>query len=199
MALIFKNEPEEVKVLVKKQLDHMNRKMAFSTPKLSKLVAKAPAEPVPTQALPVYHMGLDDLAIKADLKTAKQTGWRYMIKQEGEVLANAETVIDDEKNPQFGHINEGPLVKGTIQAIDYAKDQEDIKKGEYEVKILMIPALYVALLWLVDKNNKADLAIPISPTSTPMEPNKVITMKRAIEFLQKLAKTKLDSQPQDST
>jgi hypothetical protein len=195
MPLIFKKEPDEVKDIVKTQLDRMNRKMAFSTPKLADLVAGGRAKPAPTQALPVYHLGLEDLADKADLKSAIQTGWRYMVKQEDEVLASAETVFDDEKNPQFAHINEGPLVEGTIQAIAYAEDKDEIKKGDYEVKILMIPSLYVALLWLVDKKKDADLAIPISPTSDLLEPNKVTTMKKVMEILQKSAKELLDSQP----
>lgn len=200
MPLIFKKEPEEVKDIVESQINRMNMKMAFSTPRLAGLVAEAPAEPIPSKPLPVYHLGLEDLADKAEIEASIQTGWQYMVKHEDEVLASAETVLDQDKNPVFAQVSEGPLVEGTVQAIDYAEEQEKIKDGEYEVRILMVPALYVALLWLVDKKNKADLAIPIAPTTTPLEPNNVMTMKEVMEILQKSAKDLLKSQPPgDST
>ena len=198
MPLIFKEEPKEVTDIVKRHLDRMTSKMAFSTPKLAQLLTEKPIEPFPTQPLPVYNMGLEDLAVKPDSKLAVHTGWRFLLKQENEVIASAETVFDSDQNPKFAQINEGPLVAGTVKALKNAKDLEEIEEGEYEVRFLLIPALYVAVLWLVDKKKNVDLAIPVAPTISPLEPNKVISMKELMDTLQKTAKALLDSQPPDA-
>src|SRR5512135_1291154 len=121
MPLVYKSEPEEVKKIVKAHIGEMTSKRAFRTPTLAKaMLSKTPPTPVPTQAFPVYHLGLKDLAEKGDGKSASLRSWRYLVKQDEQVVASADALVEPDKKAVFSHINEGPLVKGVVSAIQAA-------------------------------------------------------------------------------
>jgi hypothetical protein len=198
MPLVFKPEPAEVNQVVKAHLNEMTSKRAFRTPNLAKMMLQETAQtPAPTQALPVYHLGLKDLAEKGNTTSASLKSWRYMVKQGEEVVASADAIIGPDKKPVFSHINEGPLVKGALLGIQAANANDEIKKGQYEVRLLMIPAIYVAALWLVDSAGKRDLAVPIEPNVPPLVANKVIPLTEMMTIVQKLAKVSLSAQKPD--
>jgi hypothetical protein len=189
MSLIFKSEPSEVAEVVNSGLQRMALMQAFRTPRLARIVAQQPralalTPPILSQPMPVYHLGLKDLAEGRDLDAAVQTGWRYMLNHENEVVASADTVLDADEKPVFAQVTEGPLVNGTATAIQMA----DTLEGEYEVRLLMVPALYTAALWLVDTTEGHDLAIPISPAPSYLTPEKPIPVRELLAMLQKAAK-----------
>ena len=195
MSLIFKSEPSEVAEVIKNKLGQMASMRAFRTPQLARAISKETAKPpVPTQALPVYHIGLADLVKNCDHEAATQTGWRYLLKHEDEVVASAETVMGPDQKPVFAQVNEGPLVKGTVSAIQVASAHKDLKNSKYEVRILMIPALYTAALWLVDITGGHDMAVPIAPAPSPLEPDKPITIEKFFEVLRNAAKVAYSAQ-----
>lgn len=187
MPLIFKPEPQEVKQVVESQLGKMTSKQAFSTPHLAKMKEEDVGAIIPTQAVPVYHLGLNDLVENRDIAAAELRSWRYLIEHSGEVVASADAAINAEGKPVFSHVNEGPLVNGIISAIQTANSQEILQRGEYEVRLLMVPALYVAALWFVDTTGAQDQAMPIEPTFAPLITNRLITIEYLIATLQELA------------
>ena len=192
MPLIFKPEPQEVKQVVESHLGKMISKQAFSTPHLSKMKEEEVGAIIPTQTVPVYHLGLNDLVENRDIAAAELRSWRYLIEHSGEVVASADAVIDAEGKPVFSHVNEGPLVNGITSAIHTANSQEMLQRGEYEVRLLMVPALYVAALWFVDTTGAQDHAMPIEPTFEPLRANEVITIEQLTSTLQELARTHSD-------
>ena len=203
MSLIFKSEPPEVVEVVRTSLGRMMSMRAFHTPNLARIVTdihedQALTPPIPFQVLPVYHIGLADLAAGQNLDFAFQIGWRYLLKHNDEVVASADVIIDLDKKPIFAQINEGPLVQGTVLAFKAAGVEEDVKKSEYETRFLTVPALYVASLWLVDMTDNRDLAIPIAPTPPYLKPNKAILVGDLLNELQKAAKETLSAQSPDS-
>jgi hypothetical protein len=198
MPLVYKPEPAEVNQVVKAHLGEMASKKAFRTPALAKMMLREAAPPpTPTQALPVYHLGLKDLAEKGDTTSAALKSWRFLVKQGEEIVASADAIIGPDKKPVFSHVNEGPLVKGAVLGIQAANSNDEIKKGQYEVRLLMIPAIYVAALWLVDAAGKRDLAVPLEPTAPPLVANKVIPLNELMTIAQKLAKASLSAQQPD--
>ncbi|HEY9246767.1 MAG TPA: hypothetical protein VIO11_07980 [Candidatus Methanoperedens sp.] len=199
MTLIFKSEPSEVAEVIKNKLGQMASIRAFRTPQLARIISKGTAQPpVPTQALPVYHLGLTDLAEDRDLGAAAvQTGWRYSLKHENKVIASAETVFGPDRKPIFAQINEGPLVQGIQSAIRAADAHQGIKKSEYEVRLLMIPALYTAALWLVDTKGGHDMAVPIAPVALPLQPDKPVPVEKLLAVLQNAARAKLSAPQAD--
>lgn len=193
MPLVYRNESDEAAEAVRKGLEQMASKKAFSTPRLRDAVTEKAAAPSTEQALPVYNMGLSDLVSARKEKELNQTGWRYTIKQNNEIIAHAETVIDQNGKDLFAGTNEGPLVEGTARAIKAAEKQNEVKQGNYEVRLLFIPALHISALWLVDKEGKADLAIPVEPTPSPLTPNKLMPLGDLLAFLKDQAKSKLEA------
>jgi hypothetical protein len=200
MPLVFKSEPPEIAQTVKDRLKKMTDKQAFRTPRLAKTMLRGAAPtPIPTQAIPVHHLGLKELAEKGDISSATMKSWRYLIKQEEEVVASADAFIGSDNKAVFSHINEGPLVKGVVAGIKAANSNDEITKGQYEVRLIMIPAIYVAALWFVDVAGKRDLAIPIEPVPSTLVANKVIAITELMKTLQKLAKAAITAQKSDAT
>jgi len=200
MPLVFKPVPSRIEQTIKKRLEKMSSKKAYSTPRLKKAILKEPEIlPTPTQAMPVYILGLKNLAEKGDIKSAELKSWRYLIKQKEEVVATADAIFDRNNNPVFSHTNEGPLVQGVVKAIDTANSDNKITKGQYEIRILMIPAIHVVALWLVDLENKEDIAIPIEPNPKPIIPNEVIPIDKLMKTVQEIAKLSLSAYKRDPT
>jgi hypothetical protein len=195
MPLDFKKEPAEVKEAVESGLSRMTKKQAFSTPNLKRAIVAGVVAPIPQQAIPVYNMGLSELAEGKSFNTAKQNAWRYIIKQSDEVVASADVAVGPEGKQALAQVNEGPLVAGTIEAIKAANAQETVKNGQYEARLLMIPALYVAALWLVDTAGKLDYMMPVKPTPPFLEENKLYTIDGFRTIMQKVTKEKIASQP----
>jgi hypothetical protein len=193
MPLVYRNESDEAADAVRKGLEQMASKKAFSTTRLRNAVAEKAAAPSTEQALPVYNMGLSDLVKDRKERELSQTGWRYTLIHNNEIIAHAETVIDQNGKNLFAGTNEGPLVEGTAKAIKVAEKQSEIKKGNYEVRLLFIPALHISALWLVDKEGKADLAIPVEPTPSSLTPNKLMPLGDLLAFMQEQAKSKLEA------
>jgi hypothetical protein len=196
MPLVFKSEPPEVTQVVKTRLDTMSAKKAHRTPRLAEIMLrKAAAPPVPTQPLPVYNMDLADLAENRDQTAATLKSWRFLVKHDDEVVATADALVVPNQKPVFSHINEGPLVSGVVSAIQAANAQDQVIKGQYEARLLIVPALYIAVLWLVDLTGGKDLAIAIEPTPPAFAPNKLVTAEDLIAKLQKMARDAIAAKP----
>jgi hypothetical protein len=193
VALIFKKEPSEVADVVRAGLKKMEDKRAFSTPRLAKTTEIGDI-PELAQKIPVYNLGLKDLAEDRGLDAASHIGWRYLLGHDSEVIASADAYFFQEKKPTFAQINEGPMVNGIVSGIQAAETEKDIEKGNYEVRLLMVPALYVASIWLVDMVGDKDKIIPIAPTLIGFKINEPLSVNEFFEVLQKAAKEALSSQ-----
>jgi hypothetical protein len=199
MPIIYQKEPAEAAKAMKQGLDKMIANRAFSTPRLARLSTGEAGAPVPVQALPVFTLGLSDLAEGKDASAAVNTGWRYAVKQDDEIVAHGQTIIDPAGKHQFAATNEGPLVEGTHKAIEAAEAQDEIKSGEFEIRFLQVPALYVAALWLVDKSGGRDYAVPVEPAPPPLIPSKLMPFGDLLEFLQEKAKLHMAAQGERPT
>jgi hypothetical protein len=199
VAIIYKKEPDEAAEAMRTSLKRMADKRAFRTPLLHKAVIERAEEPVPEHALPVYHLGLSDLAEEKDVRAAVHTGWRHIIRQNNEIVAHGETIVDPKGIHHFAAVNEGPLVKGISNAIETAERQDVIIKGQYEPRVLLVPSLHVAALWLVDKDGKLDYAMPIEPVPAPLVTNKIVPLEDLLTFLQNKAKSVSATAREDNT
>lgn len=189
MTMIYRKEPEEAASAIKAGLGQMAEKRAFSTPRLRKALSEKAEAPEPAQALPVYNLGLSDLGKSRDVAAATHTGWRYAIRQDREIVANGETIIDDRGRHLFAATNEGPLVEGTRRALEAAEADAIVKNGKFEVRLFQVPALYVTALWLVDQDKKTDYAVPVEPSPPPLVANKLIPFADLMEVLNKKARS----------
>jgi len=189
MPIVYQKEPAEAAEAMKEGLNNMTSMRAFSTPRLRRVSTGEAEAPVLGQALPVYNLGLSDLAEEKNASAAIHTGWRYALKQGDEIVAHGETIIDPAGKHHFAATNEGPLVEGTTKAIEAAEAQNEIRRGEFEVRFLQVPALYVAALWLVNKSGGPDYAVPVEPAPAPLVPNKLLPFNDLLTLLQEKAKS----------
>ncbi len=197
MPLVFTPEPPEIAAVFKASLEQMVSKQAFSTARLSRMSVQRPGEPPARfQALPLYHVGLADLAEGRDLSAAVQTGWRYLLKHDDEIVASADAIFAVAgQAPVFAQVNEGPFVGGTVSAIKAARGYNQIDKSDYEVRLLMVPALYTVALWLVNTAGEEDLAVAIAPAPPAFAADKPVPLKQFVAELQEAAKDALTAQP----
>jgi hypothetical protein len=114
----------------------------------------------------VYFLGLDDVAAGAGLDAARLVGRRFLVMDGDQAVASAEIA---ERDGAF-QANEGPYVEATATAIVAAERNPRLADGEYEVRVLRIPALYFMALWLRDERGAGDVVIPLAPAPAPLEP-----------------------------
>lgn len=193
VALIFKQEPSEVAEVVRAGLKKMEDKRASSTARLARTTAIG-GTPELTQTIPVYNIGIKDLAENRGLEAASHIGWRYLLGHDSEVIASADAYLFPDRKPEFAQVNEGPMVQGIVSGIHAANSEETIARGEYEVRLLVIPALYVAALWLVDIVSGNDKIIPIAPTLSGFKIDEPIPVNEFLSIIQRDAKEAVSSQ-----
>jgi hypothetical protein len=96
--------------------------------------------------IPVFELPLDALDREAPLSHAVQLGWRYAVRQEGQT-ATVDLRIAEE----------GSLRPSRITGSDGASDLLRVARraearfadaGDFEVRILQLPGLYLDALWL---------------------------------------------------
>lgn len=114
--------------------------------------------PVPRHPLAVHL-----LRPGTALESAPRTGWRFLISCGGQVVAAAET-LETADGHAFSHFAEGPYLVATLRALQQARRAAEGSAGPYEPRLLSVPALYTAALWLHRlRPGGGDLLIPLAP------------------------------------
>jgi len=153
-----------VSEVIREHLGDISSVGRFRTERLS---AASPANLSLAAPHPVYNLGLSDIKGRSALAKAKLTGWRYLVLEDGAAIAAAEAVQPSARaKPMFSHTNEGPFVGSTAKAIEEAEQIPEIQKGQYELRVLRVPALYLVTLWLKSTKAKSqgEIFIPLDPT-----------------------------------
>jgi hypothetical protein len=198
MPIVYKKEPDKVAEVLKAGLEHMASKNAFTTPQLHSIINEKAPVPLPEQALPVYYLGLLEIVEKKDIQVSIHTGWHYTLKRNDKIIAHAETVINPKGRHVFLGTSEGPFIEGPSAAIKVAEEQDEIKLGNFEARLLLIPALHITALWLVDTEDKSDFVVPIEPTPSFLRPNMLIPLKDFCVILYNEAKAALAFYQEDT-
>src|SRR5436190_7511984 len=69
------------------------------------------------------------------LKSARRIGWRYLVMQGDHAVAAAE--VDRPPaggQPEFSHLNSGPFVEGSVDALAVAENLADVATDDFEVR-----------------------------------------------------------------
>ncbi len=123
----------------------------------------------PMNSHPVYVLGADSLAQGKGLTEATLVSWRHLVGGMAGGYVAAEVSVDAKRNVhEFASFNEGPHVEGTLVQLAAAQKDPRVTSGEYELRLLRIPALYVVALWLKDRDGDDDLFVPIGPVAPPL-------------------------------
>jgi hypothetical protein len=154
--------PESIEV-VRSQLSQLAGRAEFRGRALGRA---SPLNLALTAPHDVYVLGLDQLAEGAALDAARVVARRFLVVDGDRAVASAELTGPDESGFQA---NEGPYVEATAAAIARAERDPALADGDYQVRVLRIPALYFMALWLKDQRGDGDLVFPLAPAPPPFE------------------------------
>jgi hypothetical protein len=153
-----------------------------------RLAASAPAAVL--RPHPVYELGLEDLAAGKGLGAARLVAWRYLLVADDQITEAAELYPDARGRPQFGAVTTG-FAAGAGPALTLMEQLPEARQGDYEVRALRVPALYVMAFWLKDKQGGADRLIVLPPAFPPVQALRPYTPKEMLGLLRPLAEEKL--------
>jgi hypothetical protein len=140
---------------------------------------------------PVFVATLDDLAAGKLLGAAKQTGWRYLLVQNDEVVAEAELTAGRRgakgaktarnQDLEFAGLTHGPFTGATVDGLHAAERLPQIAKADYELRLLKVPAVYLVALWLHGGGD--DILVPLGQAPKGLRKNKAYTEAGVIRAL----------------
>jgi hypothetical protein len=138
----------------------------------------------------VYFVGLDDVAQGRMLSAARPTSWRYILLKGDNAYAAAEVTIDEDgKVGDFSYVDRGPFAENIVAAVELAEITETARGGDYELRLLSVPALYLVALWL---HGTDDLILPLAPTPGGLEAERVYTEEQVLSELEELIERRTD-------
>ena len=105
------------------------------------------AVPKASQPVRLFTIGFDDITSDRFLDSAVPVGWRYLIV-DGGPIAVADVKESASGGTAFSSLIRGPIAEGLSEAADLASKKYDNDSGNYEVRVLEIPSLYISTLWL---------------------------------------------------
>jgi hypothetical protein len=106
----------------------------------------------------------------AALGKAQPSGWRFLLEVDDDVVAAVETARAGDEHV-LSHVNHGPFVRGTVDALGAAEREVGDRSG-VELRLLHVPALYLVALWLHDAGEAGDTLIPVAPAPAGFEANR---------------------------
>jgi hypothetical protein len=113
----------------------------------------------------VYSAGVDELAAGAGLANATPVARAFLVMDGSNAVASVEQDIEG------GGVSstEGPFTDATAKAIRRAEEDPQLADGDYELRALRVPGLYLMAVWLKDLDGDGDVVIPLEPAPAPLE------------------------------
>ena len=148
---------------------------------------------------PVYNIGLTDILSNKPLSAMPLTAWRFIVDSGASDAAAAETFSDTHKGTaSFASVNSGPFVAGTIAALAGLSTDPAFAKGDWEIRMIRVPALYIMAVWAHEKNSGNDIIRVTAPVPDYLDQKKSYTWNEFRAALEEPAKQKLafDDSPQ---
>jgi hypothetical protein len=119
----------------------------------------------------VYVLDSDDIANGRNLGSARLVSWRFLILDGQTPVAAVELSCDAQgQNPKFASINSGPFVAATQATVLRAEALPQVVNGDYELRALKAPSVYVMAIWLKDLQGTNDLVLPMGPANQAVAP-----------------------------
>ena len=115
----------------------------------------------------VYAMGLDAIAEGKGLDAAEPVGRRCLVMEGDRPVAAAE--LADAEGEGDLTTTEGPFTEATARTVREVEAWPQIAEGEYDLRLLRVPALYLMALWLKDRDGSADMLVPLDPAPSGLE------------------------------
>lgn len=119
----------------------------------------------------IYTAGLSVL-VDRGLDAAVPTGWRYLVADGPRIVAGVELADDAGDAGGSPLLNGGPYVTATASAIDRLEALPEVAAGDFELRLLKVPALHVVAAWLAGGRS---LVTPLAPAPSFLEAGRSYT------------------------
>jgi hypothetical protein len=163
MALLIPDPPSESLKALRESLSTLAIRGSFSARGLREARPEQISATVPHA---VYNLTLD-AAKNGKIDVARLSGWRFLLAVDDNVLASAETRSEG-GSQAFSHVNAGPFVGGTVDALAAAERIAEADERQLELRLLNVPALYLMAVWLRPSEGDG-VFVPVAPAPTGFE------------------------------
>jgi hypothetical protein len=195
MPVTFAPPPQQVAEVTQSKLQEMAQGKHF---RVAPLLAAKPEQIELSSGHAVYNIGLDELLSNKPLSDLPLTGWRFIVRSGTPEAAAAETLsAPGHGTPTFASVNSGPFVGGTIAALQSLATDPAFAQGDWEGRMIRIPALYIMAIWAHDKQTGNDLIRVTAPAPPYLDTAKSYTWDQFKAAVEGPAKQKLsmDDEP----
>jgi len=141
---------------------------------------------------PVFVVPLDALAEGKLLGAVRQTGWRALLVQGEQPVAEVELNGKQQRSAKGGDgdlkvtsLTRGPFTEATIDALNAAEKLPRVAKANYELRFLKAPTVYFAALWL--HGEKDDILIPMVDPPGGLKKNRAYSEEQVCKALSNIA------------
>ncbi len=195
MGLLVPDPPKASLAALRESLGALAERGSFSAGGLREARAEQIGATTPHQ---VFNLTLEDARAGKSIERARSSGWRYLLSVDDRVVASAETESRKGARHAFSHVNSGPFVAGTVEALAVAERVADEQEGELELRLIHVPALYLMSVWLHPSGDGDSVFVPIAPAPSGFEPNRVYTSEEFASRLAEVAKAQPELDPDDT-
>lgn len=140
----------------------------------------------------LYFVSLDGLAEGKLLGVATQTSWRYLLARGETPIAEVELSAKPRRGKggsaeefEFLGLTQGPFIAATIEALGVAEQLPQVAKADYELRMLKVPSVYLAALWLHGKDD--DILVPMADPPGGLRKNRPYSEEQVIKALREIA------------
>jgi hypothetical protein len=124
------------------------------------------------------------------LEAAKPIAWRYLLVNEDTALSAAELIEREDGTLTFAEMNTGPFVQATADIVAAAERLDEVSRGDFELRLLRVPSVYLVALWL--RGNDADLLLPLPPAPDGLDAGHVYSPTEILVILRPQAQSRAD-------
>jgi len=138
-----------------------------------------------------YGVGLKDLTSGRFLSAARVGGWTYLFIHGTNAVGMGELIADEKtgKALKANGLGSSNFSNETLEALRIAKELPQVKKSDYELRHLDIPAVYFVAVWLHGKSD--DIIIPLPNTFGRWNAYQPYSESQMVKLLKPEAKKKL--------
>ena len=194
MPLRSAQPPAESRAAARDGIQQLAQAGRFNTPDRPEVVGDDLELRSPHQ---VFVLGLRDLIEAEGLQAARPVGWRFVVEHQERPVALADTFLDEAGRHVLGQVNYGHFVAGTAQAFEVARTSSG--PGDVaDVELLQVPALHLLMLRISHGDSSPEL-IPIAPTPSGIEANRVYAADELVGVLTERARAQSEYGEREGT
>lgn len=144
---------------------------------------------------PVYNLGLQDVVGNKKPSEVSVNAWRFIVRAApaAEPAAAETLTVGPSGQAEFSSVNAGPFVGGTEAAFAALTRDPALAQGDWEARLLRIPALYLFAIWVHSKQNGEDRFRPVQPAPSFVDPNRTYTWAEFQAAIKPAAQQKLET------